>query len=652
MPSETMTIDQLELSAHNVRTNRQDQMATDAIERSLLASGQMFPLLVHPMKGRKDRWGVFAGGRRWRSFKNLIERGELPRDHPIEVVVRDLADVQLTELSLAENLLRRDLRPYEEYAAVLKAQQRGAAPDEIARAIGQEPVWVKRALRLATLAPRLLAALETGRLSVDQAQAFGSTEDQGAQLAAWAALIGTGDAVASGTTAAQIRAQLKVGDAELERLLKFVGDDAYRDAGGQFELDLFAEQPQQRGRVTDEALLRGLVATKLDTVRAEQRALAGRDVRFQAKPPQTSYGTTDASLQIEPEYFDNGPLILPSGDVLGTIDITPAGEVSVRWWWASTAARSAAARKAKGEGKPVKAATPVAPRTGAPIAAGEALGQTFWGERQRADGAIKEETGLTADGVQVMRSLRRAVLRAALVDDAQIGGTLAADYLVWAQLRMHLSAAGRNGMAESAAEVGMQRLHSADADGEPARPHVDDSNAGRTWRQALALLKNKPFLTAPDLVDAFGAYRQADPRLKQLAAGVAATLALERSLDADGYRIPVHEAIAVGLGLDRPDAVRRYWQPTAAFLELLPIADRRAVAEPFLEPNAFAGWTKLKGAELTPLVLRVVEGTAPSTRTDQRAAAGRWLHPLLRFAGLQAEPQPDVMGFELAEAAE
>lgn len=658
MPSTTMTIDQLDLSPHNVRKNHQDKTAVQAIERSLAAKGLMMPLLVHPWRGRKDKWGVFAGGRRWRAFRNLIDRGELPADYGIDVVVRDLSDAELAEMSLSENLLRRDLRPYEEYAAVLTAQKRGHDVDTIAEALGQEPGWVKRALRLATLAPPLLAALETERLSVRQAEAFGATEDHGAQLAAWQALCGNGDMVAAQVQPAQIRAQLKVGDQELGRLLRFVGDDAYRAAGGRFELDLFADQAEQRGRVTDEQLLRGLVAGRLDEVRAEQRALAGRDVRFQGKPPQTTWGTTDFQLQIEPEHFDNGPFVLPKGDVVGTIDIGQTGEAEVRWWWASHAAKRGKKPAAAKEAAPATLTTSQRYTPGS-VREGAAIGQSYDNSRQLADAQLKEQEGLTADGVQIVRSLRRAILRAALVDDAQIGGTLAADYLVWAQLRMHLSSAGQHGHAESSAEVGMQRLGSADPDGNPARPHLDATIAEKTWRMALTLLKRQSFLTAPDLVHAFRDYREAQRPLKDLAAGVVAALALERSLDADGYRIPLHDELAAALQLTRDGAIRRYWQPTAAFLELLPLAERRAIAEPFMEEKAFAGWARLKGAELTPMVLRTVEGTAPSMRQSTKAHATRWVHPLLEFipgdrtlAEAFADQDDAQHGLELAEAAE
>lgn len=82
MPSTTLTIDQIEISPLNVRTHRPDAEDTGALEASILADGLLNPIVVHPMLGRKGRWGAVAGGRRTRAIKALVGRGDLPRDWP------------------------------------------------------------------------------------------------------------------------------------------------------------------------------------------------------------------------------------------------------------------------------------------------------------------------------------------------------------------------------------------------------------------------------------------------------------------------------------------------------------------------------------------------------------------------------------------
>ena len=166
MTLRTFTHDQLILSPLNVRTNQEDANATEALEASIEAGGLLYPLIVHPVRddalkqqgNSAQIYGVCAGGRRWRAIGNLIKAGRLRADWPIDCVVRDVDQAQITEISLAENLIRRELRPYEIHAAIAKAHDEGASAEDIASRCGQRVVWVRQQLRLGKLVqlPRLL----------------------------------------------------------------------------------------------------------------------------------------------------------------------------------------------------------------------------------------------------------------------------------------------------------------------------------------------------------------------------------------------------------------------------------------------------------------------------------------------------------------
>ncbi|HET9512085.1 MAG TPA: ParB/Srx family N-terminal domain-containing protein [Sphingomonas sp.] len=109
MSSTTLTIDQIDISPLNVRTYRPDIEDTTALEDSILERGLIQPIAVHPMKGSK-RWGAIAGGRRTRAIKALVARGALPRDWAVPVTQHvGLSDAELIEVSINENLIRRDL---------------------------------------------------------------------------------------------------------------------------------------------------------------------------------------------------------------------------------------------------------------------------------------------------------------------------------------------------------------------------------------------------------------------------------------------------------------------------------------------------------------------------------------------------------------
>lgn len=643
----TFTIDQLRLSPHNVRKHRADAEATEALEISILAEGRLLePVLVHRMRGHAAQWGVFAGGRRYRSIRKLVDRGALPADWPIPAVIHDASDVELVARSLDENLLRRDLQEYETCAAIVRENKLGRSPDDIARRHGQTLAWVQQAMRLGDLAPIVFAAFSEGRLSRDQARAYGATADHELQAAAFEAMTARAEHL---RTAAAIRAWLRVDDQEAAKLLRFVGEEDYQAAGGAFEPDLFADGEDRSGRITDEPLLRRLADEKGHGLKEATRARVGRpELRFVPTPPAGGYGGSDWALHVALE--EGGEL--PAGDVVCHIAVDKDGEPDITFWWASRKARD-------GDHKPPAASTrPRSAQSAISLAAGAAiLAGGGYEARRKADAIVKEEAGLTAEGTKILRSLRRAILRGALVDDARRGRAVGLDYLVFAQLRLHLSRAGAHGMAERSSELGMARLGNSEPDIEAARVHVEATEAAKAWSWALRDLAQWSFLTTPDLGEAFTDYRSAPDDVKRLAAAVVAGIAMEPSLDAPGYRVPLHDAIAVAAGAAHPLGLRHWWAPTAAFLELLPIAERRAAAEPFIPKQAFATWAKLKSAELTRLVLRTLLGTATSSTDAQKRAAKQWVHPLLAFdrgdhAGTLAEAIDAKGDVELLEAAE
>lgn len=610
----TLTIDQLRLSPFNVRLNQVDARPTAPLKASIAAAGIEQSLAVHPMRGHKNQWGVLAGGRRYRCVRELVDEKVLPADFAVPVLIHDVEDVELVARSLDENLMRKDLRFYETCAAMVREQRLGRSAKEIATRHGQELTFVRRALRLGELAKPVFDAFAEGRISTDQAQAFGATADLALQQAAFAALMAGPE---HGRTPAAIRAWLRIDDQEVAKLLRFAGDE-YRAGGGAFEPDLFADGLDASGRVTDEPLLRRVADEKVQALRVRTRERVGRpDLRFVPAPPQAAhYAGPEWSLHIPLE----GDAKLPEGEVVGHIAIGEDGEPEVTFWWANRAAR---------DGKVKPAAAPKPLHAPGPVKAGAAIGHQFDDSRLKADALIKEEAGLTAEGTATLRSIRRAILRAALIKDARDGRQLGRDYLVFAQCRLLLPRDLVFGPRD--AEVGMKRLTATDPDGETARAQIEASEAGKAWQGAIRDLKGEPFLTERDHAAAFLDFCNAAPATKELAAAVVAGIALERSLDAAGYECPVHDALAVQARVAHPAGIRRWWRPSPAFLRMLPRAEQLAIAEPFVERAAFGTWQRLKVDELTPLVLKVVTGASTSVRKSLAAAAAEWVHPLLRF---------------------
>jgi ParB family chromosome partitioning protein len=643
-PATTRTIDQICLSPFNVRTDARatSPEAIAIMEKLLLSQGQLEPILVHPLKGNTKKWGAHAGGRRYRAFVNLIGRGDLPRDYPIKVEIKEgRTDAELIEESMVENIGRRDLEPYETFAGVRRAHALGHSVDRIAEGLGQERTVIARMLRLGNLAKPIFDALAAGKISTEQARAFGSTEDTAVQLGAWQRLSA---GLASFTVPAErIRAAIGIGDQELGKLLTFVGEEAYVAAGGRLEPDLFATRPEDPGRIVDAAKLVELTEAMIDVLRADTRRHTGRpDLRFVTRPPE-AMGTTDYQLQIHARPGEGGKIPLPDGDVVARIYVDANGKAVTDYWWASRSAKYARERGERATAASSPAAADVAAKAEG-LRPAAAIGQQYDGARQIADAALRQEDGLSAESVQVFRSLRRAILRGMLVNDARAGSAVGLDYLVWTQLRLAMD------MDARPSKLGIAGKTGAESDPEYAREHVRAMPAHADWCEALEDLRVQSFVTSEDLSDAFADYRASEARLKNVVAG----WSLERSLAADGYVVPVHDELARQMGVaayNHDKRIRGYWTPTEGLLARIPTRQALAIAEPFVEPEPFGAWAKARAAEVVRRLTQLVTGEqVRGARADRAATAAAWVHPLLRF--LPAPPEPKAHQAAAAEQLE
>lgn len=687
MTFRTMTIGDLRISPFNCRTDKTTATRVAGLAASIRQLGLLYPLVVHPMDD--GAWGVLAGQRRFNAIALLEERGEQWPGYPaIDVIVRDaLTEGELEEISLAENAQRVDLYPYELYAATARAHAAGRSIAELADANGQDHGTVRGWIRLGNLHPTVFAALESRIISSAQARAFGATDDQALQLWAFEQWQKLPEFPPYSRSPDVIRHMLHVGNQEEERMLAYVGEPAYRAAGGRYDLDLFAEDAQQRGRVTDPALLRRMVDEKLNrrkTLLRRQLAnhAAGRELRFETAYPKDELRgiATDLEIVVEAvpatpadaerlafiedeiveltaraqkvvETMEEGAerdaaiaaldvdfvpleteeraihermtLPLPDGDIFATAQLDDEGREEVRFWFASRKAKKEALNGKRG--KPV-AAGPIGTPIPAPAPAdklrhaGSAIDATYhFHDRRIADAAIKDDTGLTAEGVNILRSVRREVMRAGMVTDAEIGGTVATDFVLWALARFELTGGESH-------KVGARRLGGSLDRHDPlgAEEHLRRTEAHLLWKAAIADAKKHASMADPDLGAAFAAFMAAGDDFKRHVGALVAGFMVERSANADGYRVAVHDVLAQALELN--DAtVRAYVEPTEEMVALFPKAQRIALARPHVDDATFRSWGQMSASQLL----------GPVTRALKRAAA--WTHPIISF-GLRAAP--------------
>jgi ParB family chromosome partitioning protein len=159
-------IDLLEPNADQPRTRfREDKL--EELAASIRANGIVQPILV---RRQGQHFQIIAGERRWRA----AQRAGLER---VPVVVRDIPDERVLELSLIENIQREELNPIEEANAYRRLiEGLGITQEDVARRVGRERSSVTNYLRLLRLPEEIQQWVEEDKLSMGHARALLSLE--------------------------------------------------------------------------------------------------------------------------------------------------------------------------------------------------------------------------------------------------------------------------------------------------------------------------------------------------------------------------------------------------------------------------------------------------------------------------------------------
>jgi len=150
---------------------------------SIKTQGILQPLLV-----RNDETGyeLIAGERRLRAAK----RAGLSQ---VPVVIKQVNDDKLLEMSLVENIQREDLNPIEEAEAYHRLiTQLNLTQDQASVRVGKSRSAVANFLRLRQLPDQIKASITDGTLSMGHARALLGAEASAQQLAAWRAVVSRG----------------------------------------------------------------------------------------------------------------------------------------------------------------------------------------------------------------------------------------------------------------------------------------------------------------------------------------------------------------------------------------------------------------------------------------------------------------------------
>lgn len=248
----------LVLSQANVRTIKTG-VSIEALSEDIAHRGLLQSLSVRPVIGADGKetgmYEVPAGGRRYRALELLVKAKRLGKTAPVPCIVKE--DGIAEEDSLAENTQREALHPVDQFRAFKTLIDKGLSEEEIAARFFVPPAVVKQRLRLTTVSEKLIEAYIAEEMTLEQLMAFTVTDDHARQEQAW-------ESIQQGWNkdAWYIRRMLTEGAVSAsDRRARFVGIDAYTEAGGEITRDLFEDD--EGGWLQDPALLDRLAEAKL-----------------------------------------------------------------------------------------------------------------------------------------------------------------------------------------------------------------------------------------------------------------------------------------------------------------------------------------------------------------------------------------------------
>src|SRR5208337_4796273 len=131
------------------------------LAQSIRANGIIQPLVV---RRSGERYQLVAGERRWRAAK-------LAGSQSVPVVIREIADDRLLEVTLIENIQREDLNPIETAVAFDRlGRELLLSPDQIGQRTGKDRTTIINLLRLLQLPADVQQLVSERRLSAGHAR--------------------------------------------------------------------------------------------------------------------------------------------------------------------------------------------------------------------------------------------------------------------------------------------------------------------------------------------------------------------------------------------------------------------------------------------------------------------------------------------------
>lgn len=139
------------------------------LANSIKEHGIIQPIIV---KEEDNIYTIIAGERRWRAAKHLNLK-EIP------VIIKNLSDIEIVEVSLIENIIRENLNPIEEALAYKRLiKEFTLTQEEISKQVSKSRSTIANALRLLNLDERIQGYLIEGVISEGHGRAILGLENK------------------------------------------------------------------------------------------------------------------------------------------------------------------------------------------------------------------------------------------------------------------------------------------------------------------------------------------------------------------------------------------------------------------------------------------------------------------------------------------
>ena len=170
-PETLVNITKVEPNREQPRKNF-DEDALLELSESIKQYGLLQPILV---QDRKDYYEIIAGERRWRAAK-LAGLKQVP------VIIKNLTDQEIVEISLIKNIQRENLNPIEEAQAYKRLlNEFHLKQDEVAERVSKSRTAVTNSMRLLKLSDDVQRMVIDEMITTGHARALLGVEDPAEQ---------------------------------------------------------------------------------------------------------------------------------------------------------------------------------------------------------------------------------------------------------------------------------------------------------------------------------------------------------------------------------------------------------------------------------------------------------------------------------------